>query len=88
MQDDDFFLEDPKTGAKVYNPANQWNIRSNTGSLLHLIQPNNTLSAEIDIAAQATVLRKHPDGTPVTDESELINCSQYGNPGRHSDPHV
>lgn len=52
-----------------------------------MIQPANTLSAEIDIAAQATVIRKGENGI-ITDEDTLINCSQYGNQFRHSDPHV
>jgi hypothetical protein len=84
----DFFIVDMRTGATVYNPNNYWNNWSKTGSIIHLCQPNNTLSAEIDIAAQATVLREDTDGNPITDPDQLINCSQYGNPGRHSDPTV
>ncbi|KAI9655094.1 MAG: hypothetical protein M1821_005577 [Bathelium mastoideum] len=87
MSEDDFFLVDPKTGAQVYNPHNYWNIWSTSGTVAHLIQPNNTLSAEIDIAAQATVLRKK-GGEPVTNEDQLILCSKYGNHGRNSDPTV
>jgi hypothetical protein len=87
MNDSDFFLKDPKTGAEVYNPYNYWNIWSTSGSICHLIQPNNTLGAEIDIAAQATVIRGK-DGKPVTDGNQLILCSKYGNPGRNSDPTV
>ena len=88
MTDDDvFFLKDPKTGARVYNPNNYWNVWSTTGSIAHLIQPNNTLSAEIDIAAQSTVIRAK-NGKVVTDQNQLILCSKYGNPGRHSDPVV
>jgi hypothetical protein len=88
MNDADFFLVDPKTQNMVYNPNNYWNVWSTTGSIAHLIQPNNTLSAEIDIAAQATVLRKDADGKPVTDPNQLIKCSKYGNPGRNSDPTI
>jgi hypothetical protein len=84
----DFFIVDIRTGATVYNPNNYWNAWTKTGSIIHLCQPNNTLSAEIDIAAQATVLREDQDGNPITDPDQLINCSQYGNPGRHSDPTV
>ena len=55
---------------------------------MHLIHPSNTLSAEIDIAGQATVIRKDSDGNIITDPQELIQCSKYGNPGRNSDPSV
>lgn len=88
MTDSDFFLKDYETGHQVYNPANLWNLLSTTGSIAHLIQPNNTLSAEIDIGAQATVIRKNDQGKEITDKDELINCSKYGNPGRNSDPNV
>jgi hypothetical protein len=71
----------------MYNPANPWNISSTTGTITHLIQPNNTLAAEIDIAAQATVIREI-DGDLVTESDRLIRCSGYGNPGRNSDPTV
>ncbi|GME26684.1 putative alpha-galactosidase B [Neofusicoccum parvum] len=88
MSDNEFFLTDPKTGQQVYNPNNYWNSLTTTGTIAHLVQPNNTLSAEIDIAAQATVIRKDKDGNIVTDPDRLIRCSQYGNPGRHSDPTI
>lgn len=54
MEETKFFLTDPSTGAKVYKPNNNYNVWSTTGTIIHLIQPNNTLSAEIDIAAQGT----------------------------------
>jgi hypothetical protein len=52
------------------------------------IQPANTLGAEVDLGALATVLRKRKDGTPITDSDELIKCSNYGNKDRNSDPTV
>ncbi|KAI9370724.1 hypothetical protein BJX61DRAFT_544354 [Aspergillus egyptiacus] len=88
MSDNDFFLTDPVTKTQVYNPANIWNLLTTTGSIAHLIQPNNTLSAEIDIGAQATVIRKDDQGQKITDGNKLIQCSKYGNPGRHSDPKI
>ncbi|GKZ38164.1 hypothetical protein AbraIFM66950_010159 [Aspergillus brasiliensis] len=88
MNDSDFFLTDAVTKAEVYNPANIWNLLSTTGTIAHLIQPNNTLSAEIDIGAQATVIRKDDEGKVITDADELIRCSKYGNPGRNSDPSI
>ncbi len=90
MRESDLYLvndvPDPK--AAVYNPNNRWNNSTDTGSIAHLIQRNNTLSAEIDIAGQATVIRKAPNGNTVTNEAQLILCSQYGSAGRNSDPAV
>jgi hypothetical protein len=68
----------------AYRPQNKWNLQH----AVHLIQPNNTLSAEINIAAQATILRRHAGHDPVTDAIELINCSRFGVADRHSDPHI
>ena len=67
-----------------YMPRNKWNMQY----AVHLIQPNNTLGAEINIASQATILRRHGTDDPVTDANELINCSGFGDPDRHSDPHI
>jgi hypothetical protein len=72
------------TSGGAYAPRNKWNARY----AVHLVQPNNTLGAEINIAASATVLRRHAGHDPVTDANELINCSGYGDPDRHSDPHI
>ncbi|KAH6844692.1 hypothetical protein B0I37DRAFT_433185 [Chaetomium sp. MPI-CAGE-AT-0009] len=85
-----------------YEPYNKWNgVTSNTpghpenglttvnpGCIMHLAQVNNTLGAEIDIAAQATVLRKNKKGELITDQTTLCNCSKYGNPNRNSDPAI
>jgi hypothetical protein len=82
------FLTDSTGKVQIYNPNNVWNNYTTTGTIAHLIHPANTLSAEIDIAAQATVVRKDSTGQTITDEQALIKCSQYGNPNRNSDPHV
>jgi hypothetical protein len=74
----------------VYQPINKWNTQPSNGAVtgaVHLISPPNTLGAEIYLAAAATLLREK-DGQPVTDPDQLINCSQYGTPGRNSDPHI
>ncbi|MFL6451680.1 MAG: hypothetical protein ACJ746_28985 [Bryobacteraceae bacterium] len=69
----------------TYKPLNKWN----TGSgIMHLLQANNTLGAEVNIAAFATIKRKHADGTAITDSDELIRCAQFGQAGRASDPHI
>jgi hypothetical protein len=73
------------TAAGVYKPLNKWN----TGrGAMHLIQPNNTLGAEVNIGAFATIKRKHADGSPITDADELIRCAQFGVADRASDPHI
>jgi hypothetical protein len=70
-----------------YNPRNQWNASTSHGAM-HLIQRANTLGAEIELAAAATLLRANADGTLKTDEQDLIDCGQYGAARRHSDPHI
>jgi len=69
-----------------YNPRNAFNDSTAYGAM-HLIQANNTLGAEIDIAADATIVRVI-NGQTLTGEQELIACGQYGQPDRNSDPHI
>lgn len=98
MKVEDFFYSDGN-----YNPFNQWNgiknlknpkkpregfVTTNPGCIMHLAQVNNTLGAEVDIAAQATVIRKDEDGNDITDKTKLCNCSSYGQAQRNSDPQI
>lgn len=69
-----------------YNPLNRWNASTVEGAM-HLIQENNTLGAEIELAAGSSIVREI-DGRRLTDERELIECGQYGGVERHSDPHI
>ena len=69
-----------------YNPLNKWN-NSTTNGAMHLVQRNNTLSAEIELAAAASIVRVKK-GKTVTNQGELIRCSQYGVEDRNSDPHI
>jgi hypothetical protein len=69
-----------------YNPRNKWN-NSTTRGAMHLIQPNNTLSAEIELAAGASNTRA-PMGQVLTDAQQLIRCGAYGQAERHSDPTI
>ena len=78
---------DPATGRPAYNDRNQWNSTTTNGAV-HLISNPNSLSAEIFLAGQATVLREEGNGDAITDQNQLIHCSKYGNPGRNSDPHI
>ncbi len=68
-----------------YNPYNKWN---STHGIAHLAQPNNSLSAEILLGGDATVLRKDAAGNPVTLPEALCCASRYGGPNRTSDPTI
>jgi hypothetical protein len=70
-----------------YEPRNRWNNSTSAG-VMHLIQRNNTLGAEIEIAGAATIQRAKPDGTLITDTQGLILCGQYGAEQRNSDPFI
>ncbi|MBE3650936.1 hypothetical protein [Paenibacillus polymyxa] len=69
----------------TYNPNNKWNT---THGAMHLNQPNNTLNAEINIAARSTVLRKDQNGQMIDEATALVNCSKFGVPERFSDPTI
>ncbi|QDV81755.1 hypothetical protein [Planctomycetes bacterium TBK1r] len=67
-----------------YNPYNKWNT---TDGIIHLTHPANSLSAEVFLAADASVLRENDTG-PVVAPGELICCAGYGGPDRSSDPTI
>jgi hypothetical protein len=69
-----------------YVSRNRWNNSTTTGAM-HLVQRSNTLGAEIELAAAATIVRLK-DGAPITEAQQLIDCGAYGEPERHSDPHI
>jgi hypothetical protein len=69
----------------TYNPANRWNT---TDGIVHLSHPANSLSAEVYLAADATVVRAKANGDAVEDDGELICCAGYGGPDRSSDPTI
>lgn len=71
-----------------YNPLNRFNT---TDGIIHLIQPNNTLPAELDIAAQATRPRTDDTGQVTSDVVSCSHCGSpagLGEPGRNSDPTI
>ena len=68
-----------------YNPYNKWN---STHGIAHLGQPNNTITAEIHLGGDATVLRMDRNGNPVTLPEALCCASLYGGPNRTSDPTI
>lgn len=81
IQPKDLFRSD-----STYNPRNRWNDSTDSGAM-HLIQGANTLGAEIELAAVATIVRRRNGGF-LTSERELIECGRYGEPERFSDPHI
>ncbi len=81
VQREDLFDEDG-----TYIPRNKWNSTTTNGAM-HLIQVNNSLSAEIELAAGSSVVRKI-GGRLLAEARELIDCGRYGGRERHSDPHI
>lgn len=71
-------------GNTVYNPGNDWNNKF----CVHLQQPNNTLGAEINIAAHAAIVRKGSSGTVISNISALLACDHFGEEKRQSDPAI
>jgi subtilisin family serine protease len=69
-----------------YVARNKWNTNTTDGAM-HLVQANNTLGAEIELAAASTLIRRRNDQI-LTGEQELISCGRYGQPERNSDPHI
>jgi hypothetical protein len=81
----DVQLSDLFDASGHYNRRNKWNT---TNGAMHLSHPANTLGAEINIAAQATILRQDDNGQAITDPDKLIKCSGFGVAERASDPHI
>ena len=75
------------TAGGQYNRRNPRN-NSTTRGAMHLVQTNNTLGAEIEIAGAATIVRLKPNGSVMTDQRELIECGDYGAKERNSDPFI
>jgi len=69
-----------------YDPFNRWNSGT-SGGAMHLIQQDNTLGAEIELAAASTIVRRI-GGRVLKTAAELIACSRYGEGNRNSDPHI
>jgi hypothetical protein len=70
----------------AYNPYNVWNTRSGA---MHLTHPSNTLGAEINLAADGTILRpsvplEPADSFPV----RLVCCGIPAGVNRSSDPRI
>ncbi len=80
------FPDDPDYKAGQYNRLNKWNTELGA---VHLTQSNNTLFAEINLAARATQrFGIRPDLTSNVDRFALTACGGYGALNRNSDPTI
>lgn len=88
---DDLLVDEPFTSPfgdlkkGDYNPHNKWNT---THGIVHLSAPPNALTAEIGLAADATILYKDKWNTPVVDPDALISGANIGGANRNSDPTI
>jgi hypothetical protein len=67
-----------------YNRLNKWNTASGA---MHLTHSANNLFAEVFLAASATV-RRQQNGAELNSSIPLINCAEYGDADRNSDPNI
>jgi hypothetical protein len=83
--DESIQLADLFDGQGNYNSYNRWNAKY----AIHMQQKNNTLGAEVNIAARSAIVRKdNATGTLKTGAAELIACGRYGEARRQSDPSI
>lgn len=68
-----------------YNPFNVVNVEE---CAAHLTHPANTLGAEINLAARATLQRSDRVGNIVSERRRLACCSDFGDANRNSDPTI
>ncbi len=68
-----------------YYLYNKWNT---THGIAHLNSPPNSLFAEIQLGADASVLRTDREGRLLVEPEALICYAGYGGPNRNSDPTI
>jgi hypothetical protein len=68
----------------TYEKLNRWNTEKGA---MHLTEGANSLGAEINLVAGATVLWQN-GGKVVTDSLQLVQCGGFGDPVRSSDPRI
>ena len=68
-----------------YQRLNKWNTRDGA---MHLTQSANALSAEVFLAADASVRRKNAAGIEITSAIPLTKCARFGDEHRNSDPTI
>jgi len=75
----------PLTRKGQYNIYNQWNT---THGIAHLNSPPNSLQAEIQLGADASIRYTNPRGKLLVEPEALIAYGSYGGPNRNSDPTI
>jgi hypothetical protein len=68
-----------------YNIYNKWNT---TLGIAHLNSPPNSLMAEIQLGADASIRYTDPKGRLLAEPEALIGYAGYGGPNRNSDPTI
>jgi hypothetical protein len=69
----------------AYNPYNKWNT---THGIMHLCSPPNTLSAEIGLGGDASIIYTDDQGRLIVEADALICSAGYGGTDRNSDPTI
>ena len=83
----DAYILDGSTRIPVGGHYDRFNIWNTYRGAIHLTQVNNTLGAEVNLAARAAIPR-HGYRTPANDTSGITLCGGWGAPDRDSDPHI
>jgi hypothetical protein len=68
-----------------YNPYNKWNT---THGIMHLCSPPNTLSAEIQLGGDASIIYTDDHNRTLVEPDVLICSTGLGGPDRNSDPTI
>ena len=82
VQKEDLFLDKECTRYNVFNKWNLWQ------GIVHLTHPANSLEAEVDLAAVASIVRRDGSGQIITDNDALLAVAAWGSPFRASDPAI
>ena len=83
--DQEITIDELKDSRGNYDRYNKWNNEY----CVHMQQPDNTLGAQINIAARSSILRMDTrTNSIISDADELINCGLYGARSRQSDPSI
>jgi len=75
----------PSVAEGAYNPYNKWNT---THGIMHLAAPPNSLTAEIQLGGDASVVRRSARNRLLVESDALICAANYGGPDRNSDPTI
>lgn len=89
--DRDVFVVDDDNKPQLFKRKgdyNRWNDVNLQEGPIHLTHPANTLGAEINLAARATIQRMDANHQIINEARRLACCSDFGDPNRSSDPTI